>query len=56
MGQRYKFIFNGKWNIRLSGEKLYDIIDVVENKLIESTDSPFVVKKRLKTLNNYEKY
>ena len=52
MTQRYYYIFNGQWKILLPGEKLYDIIDVIEDKVIESTDSPYRVKRRLKTLNN----
>ena len=51
MKQRYYFIFNGRWKIGLVGEKLYDIIDVVEDKIIESTNSPFRVKRRLEILN-----
>jgi hypothetical protein len=51
MKQRYYYIFNGRWGILLKGEMLYDIIDVFEDKVIASTNSPVDVKHMLKKLN-----
>jgi len=51
MEKRYKYIFNGKWKIRPIGEKLYDIIDMVDGNVVESYDSQVDVKHALKRLN-----
>lgn len=51
MKNRYKYIFNGKWKTLLQGEKLYDIIDMVDGNVVESYNSSVDVKYALKRLN-----
>ena len=52
MEHRYKYIFNGRWDILLEGEYLYDIIDMVDGILVASYNSAVDVKYKLKELNN----
>lgn len=51
MDKRYKYIWNGRWDILEPGTREYDIIDMVDGTRVESYNSPIDVKYALKRLN-----
>jgi hypothetical protein len=49
--QRYQWSYVGSDYVNLPYKK-FDIIDTLEDKIVESHNSPSMVKHRLKFLNN----